>query len=75
MKAPVFIAGVGAIAAIGNNSAECLAALETGQAGMGKMVYLDSIHEKTIPVAEVKLSNEALAERLDYAGLSAALPC
>ncbi len=69
MDAPVFIAGVGAIAAIGNNVPECLAALEHEQAGMGEMVYLNSIHGKILPVAEVKLSNEMLAQRLGLAAV------
>ncbi|MEP7143597.1 MAG: beta-ketoacyl-[acyl-carrier-protein] synthase family protein [Ferruginibacter sp.] len=68
MNAPVFIAGVGAISAIGNNAAECLHSLEKEQAGMGGMEYLDSVHAKALPVAEVKLDNETLAHCL---GLSA----
>jgi len=64
MNAPVFIAGVGAISAIGNNVGECLAALEQEQAGMGEMMYLQSVHGKTLPVAEVKLNNEKLAQLL-----------
>ncbi|MEP7107076.1 MAG: beta-ketoacyl-[acyl-carrier-protein] synthase family protein [Ferruginibacter sp.] len=64
MNVPVFIAGVGAVSAIGNNAAECLAALEKEEAGIGTMVYLDSVHSKTLPVAEVRLNNETLAERL-----------
>ena len=68
-SAPVVIAGIGAISAIGNNVAESFAALEQERAGIGGMVYLDSIHGKTLPVAEVKLSNEKLAERLGLAAL------
>ncbi len=64
MNAPVFIAGVGAISAIGNNVGECLAALEQEQSGMGEMMYLQSVHGKTLPVAEVKLNNEKLAQLL-----------
>ncbi|MCW3093618.1 MAG: beta-ketoacyl-[acyl-carrier-protein] synthase family protein [Ferruginibacter sp.] len=64
MNAPVFIAGMGAISAIGNNLSECLNALENQQAGMGEMAYLHSVHSKTLPVAEVKLSNDALSEQL-----------
>ena len=64
MSAPVFIAGVGAISAIGNNAEECLAALTTGQAGMGTMTYLNSVHKHSLPVAEVKQSNEELAAQL-----------
>lgn len=63
MNQPVFIAGVGAISAIGNNSAECLDALINGRAGIANMFYFDSVHRRKIPVAEVKLSNDALALR------------
>jgi 3-oxoacyl-[acyl-carrier-protein] synthase I len=61
MNAPVFVAGAGIISAIGNNTAACLSALENGQAGMGDMNFLHSIHKGKLPVAEVKLSNEELA--------------
>lgn len=59
---PVFVAGTGIISAIGNRVAECLDALENGRAGMGQMHYLQSAHSKRLPVAEVKLSNEELAQ-------------
>jgi 3-oxoacyl-(acyl-carrier-protein) synthase len=65
MNGPVFIAGVGAISAIGNNSAECLDAFEMEIPGMGEMAYLDSVHAKNLPVAEVRLSNETLAQILE----------
>ncbi len=63
MSEPVFIAGVGAISAIGNSIAENLAALTNEAAGMGRMTYLDSVHRDELPVAEVKLSNEELSAR------------
>lgn len=58
----VFVAGVGAITAIGNNITECLAALEHEKAGMGYANYLETVHRQEIPVAEVKMSNEELAD-------------
>ncbi|QEC69458.1 beta-ketoacyl-[acyl-carrier-protein] synthase family protein [Panacibacter ginsenosidivorans] len=61
MSNAVYVVGAGVISAIGNNVAENLHALETGTAGMGKMTLLDSIHKETLPVAEVKLSNEELS--------------
>ncbi|MEJ7766928.1 MAG: beta-ketoacyl-[acyl-carrier-protein] synthase family protein [Chitinophagaceae bacterium] len=61
MSERVFVAGVGVIAAIGNNTAECLEALENGRAGMDEVTYLNSIHHGSIPVAEVKSSNGELA--------------
>ena len=62
MSQPVFVAGVGAISAIGNNIAECLDALENGRAGIGPMIHFDSEHRQKIPVAEVKMSNDELAQ-------------
>ncbi len=61
MSTGVFIAGAGIITAIGNNIAECLSALEKEEAGMAGITYLETIHRNTIPVAEVKLSNQQLA--------------
>jgi 3-oxoacyl-[acyl-carrier-protein] synthase I len=59
---PVFVAGTGIISAIGNNVAECLDALENSRPGMGQMHYLNSAHRQRLPVAEVKLTNEELAQ-------------
>ena len=63
MSLPVYVAGVGIISAIGNNQAECLAALESSHPGMEQIRLLDTLHKGKIPVAEVKLTNETLAER------------
>lgn len=62
MSEPVFVAGTGIISAIGNNVAACLDALENDRAGMEQMHYLDSVHKQRLPVAEVKLSNDELAQ-------------
>lgn len=64
MNAPVYIAGIGAVSAIGNNVAASLTALQTEEACMGAMTLLKSIHSATLPVAEVKLSNKELAQQL-----------
>jgi 3-oxoacyl-(acyl-carrier-protein) synthase len=61
-SAEVYIAGLGVITAIGNNVEECLASFEKGEAGMNDITYLETVHRNKIPVAEVKLSNIALAE-------------
>ena len=61
MSNAVFVAGAGIISAIGNNVAENLHALETGTPGMSKITLLDSAHKETLPVAEVKRTNEQLA--------------
>lgn len=63
MRSPVFIAGAGVISAIGNTIAENLASLENLVTGVGDMHHLCSVHRHKLPVAEVKLSNGALAAR------------
>lgn len=70
MSAPVYIAGVGVITAIGNNVAENLAAFEREEAGMGDITLVNTIHRGVLPVAEVKLDNEALG---NLAGISTKL--
>jgi 3-oxoacyl-(acyl-carrier-protein) synthase len=62
MSATVYVAGAGVISAIGNNIAEHLRAFEHGQAGMGEITMLSTIHQNRLPVAEVKLTNGKLAE-------------
>ncbi len=58
---PVYIAGLGVISAIGKNVAENLHALESGEAGMEAIRYLETAHRGEFPLAEVKASNEELA--------------
>jgi 3-oxoacyl-(acyl-carrier-protein) synthase len=70
MSAQVYIAGVGVITAIGNNVAENLAAFEREEAGMGDITLVNTIHKGVLPVAEVKLDNEALG---NLAGISTKL--
>lgn len=62
MSKTVFVAGVGVISGIGNNTPECLSALQNSQAGIGKIRYLETAHKDDFPVAEVKLSNNELAK-------------
>jgi len=59
--APVYVAGLGLLSAIGRNVAESLTALSTSQAGLGEMTYLDSVHRGQLPVGEVNQSNDELA--------------
>jgi 3-oxoacyl-(acyl-carrier-protein) synthase len=62
MVQPVYVAGVGVISAIGNNVAEHLASFEQEKAGMGDITMMNTIHRGQLPVAEVKLTNNELAE-------------
>lgn len=69
-NAAVYVAGAGVVSAIGNDTGSCLQALERGASGIGPITLLNTIHKNTIPVAEVKLGNQELA---DATGLSAKL--
>jgi 3-oxoacyl-(acyl-carrier-protein) synthase len=66
---PVAVAGAGVISAIGNNIRECLAALESGRAGMGDITWLDTVHRGQIPVAEVKADNDRLKDLAGVTGV------
>ena len=61
MSQNVYIAGIGVISAIGNNVAETLRSFENEQAGIGPITQMDTIHRGRLPVAEVKPSNDELA--------------
>jgi 3-oxoacyl-(acyl-carrier-protein) synthase len=60
----VYIAGVGVITAVGNNVAEHLNSFKNEAAGMAGITLLDTIHKGKLPVAEVKLTNNELIERI-----------
>jgi 3-oxoacyl-[acyl-carrier-protein] synthase-1 len=65
--AGIYIAGVGVVASIGNNTKGCMHSLQNYQAGIGPITTLDTIHRGILPVAAVKLSNQELA---DLSGLA-----
>jgi 3-oxoacyl-[acyl-carrier-protein] synthase-1 len=62
MHKAVYVAGGGIISSIGNNITECINALENSNSVIAEMQYLHSIHQKTLPVAEIKTSNKELAQ-------------
>lgn len=63
MGAAVYVAGLGVVSAIGNNTAECLVALKSSRTGIAPIQYLETAHQADFPVGEVKLNNEELAAR------------
>ncbi|MEE4198158.1 MAG: beta-ketoacyl-[acyl-carrier-protein] synthase family protein [Bacteroidales bacterium] len=62
MSKRVFVTGIGIISGIGKNIEENLQALEQKKSGIGKINYLPTIHKDSIPVSEVKYSNQELIE-------------
>jgi 3-oxoacyl-(acyl-carrier-protein) synthase len=63
LKPKVYVAGAGAICAIGNSLPETLRAFQTKSSGIGHITTVDTVHKGVLPVGEVKLSNGALAAR------------
>ncbi len=63
MNTPIYIAGLGVISAIGNNVQEHLTAFKNETAGIGELTHFESVHKGELPVAEVKMTNAALAEQ------------
>ncbi|HMT28364.1 MAG TPA: beta-ketoacyl-[acyl-carrier-protein] synthase family protein [Bacteroidia bacterium] len=63
MGTSVYVANVGIISAIGNNLSETLNSFEEHQSGVAQAKYLKTKHDREFPLAEVKLSNEELAQR------------
>lgn len=57
----VFVTGVGIISAIGNGTEETLDSFRLLKPGIGKLSLFDSVHSD-IPVAEVKLNNDEMAQ-------------
>ena len=61
MSSGVYVAGAGALSAIGHSYATSFLALKNSTHGIGPLSSLSSIYNGTLPVGEVKLSNEQLA--------------
>ncbi len=62
MSKRIFVTGIGIISGIGNNVEETLQSLKDGKSGVTEIKYLQTNHKGTIPVSEVKLSEEELIE-------------
>ncbi|HAN18035.1 MAG: beta-ACP synthase [Bacteroidetes bacterium GWC2_33_15] len=62
MSKRIFVTGIGIISGIGNNIEETLQSILDGKTGVGKITHLETFHKDTIPVSEVKYSNEELIE-------------
>lgn len=58
----VFITGLGIASSIGISTEGVLSSLISGISGIGAMTLFDSVYKSEIPIAEVKYSNQQLAE-------------
>jgi 3-oxoacyl-(acyl-carrier-protein) synthase len=64
LKGLVHVVGAGVISAIGNSVPETLRSFQKQLSGIGPITQLDTIHQHSLPVGEVKLSNKELAVRI-----------
>lgn len=65
MSIRVYITGMGIISALGDGITETLANLQNSSTGIDKITLLSTKHAENLPGGEVKLSNEALLEKLE----------
>ncbi|MEZ5195756.1 MAG: beta-ketoacyl-[acyl-carrier-protein] synthase family protein [Bacteroidales bacterium] len=64
MPPRVYVTGIGIVSAIGLNVAENFNSLKALKHGIGKLENFESVHSQSLPVGEIKLTNQQLAERL-----------
>jgi 3-oxoacyl-(acyl-carrier-protein) synthase len=60
----VYVTGIGIISAIGTEVSEVLESVMNGKSGLGFSKLLNTIYKDEIPVAEIRLTNAELNERL-----------
>jgi 3-oxoacyl-[acyl-carrier-protein] synthase-1 len=60
VKARVYVAGAGAISAIGSTLTEALTSFQQKRSGIGPITHLDTFYKDKLPVGEVKLDNRQL---------------
>ena len=61
----IVVTGLGVISAIGNSVAENRVSLRQGKSGISRLEMFPSKFSGTLPVGEIKISNEALKEKLN----------
>lgn len=60
----VYITGIGAISAIGNNVAQTFDSLNARRHGIGTVSIIETAHANEIPCGEIKMTDEELMEEL-----------
>src|SRR5690606_34605663 len=66
MPVKIYIAGKGVVSALGIGTEANKTALLGGKTGIGKMRFLQSSYADKLPVAEVKHTNEELAQMAGF---------
>lgn len=65
MAERIAITGLGIVSALGMNVQENLDSLIQKKSGIGKMEYIQSIHQAELPVGEIKKTDQQLADYLN----------
>ena len=71
MRSPAYVVSTGVITAIGSDTDSCCKSLMTDQHGINYPLYLKTYWQHELPVGEVKMSNQALA---NITGMDPSLP-
>ncbi|MBY0426973.1 MAG: beta-ketoacyl-[acyl-carrier-protein] synthase family protein, partial [Cytophagales bacterium] len=71
MSTRVFVTGIGMVSAIGQNVSETLDSIFSLHHGVGRTKFVNTIHKDELPFAEIKLSNEEIANTLGITDLDA----
>ena len=64
MNSPVHVVGTGVISAIGDSCSACYASLQKSNHGIRPLTSLDSIYKGSLPVGQVHLTDEELAQKV-----------
>jgi len=64
LKSRVHVAGIGVISAIGVSVNQTLQAFQHSRSGIGPINFLNTAHQHSLPVGEVKFSNDQLEKKL-----------
>ena len=60
MPPGIFVTGIGIISSIGKNLDQTLQSVYSSASGIGKITHLTTVHKESIPVAEVKATEQEL---------------
>jgi 3-oxoacyl-(acyl-carrier-protein) synthase len=64
LKQKVYVAGTGVISAIGTSVSETLESFRQERSGIGPIKNFQTIHQTRLPVGEVRMTNDQLAQAL-----------
>jgi 3-oxoacyl-[acyl-carrier-protein] synthase-1 len=65
LKGRVYVAGLGVISAIGDSVAASLESFKSHRTGIGKLTLFNSVYADSLPVGQINITNQELADQLN----------